>query len=176
VLTRADLAALEISRRTVDPGFVLTPDVAGTSYLVNVGAAEYLTAVDEYGSPAYTPAELATAPAAGRRQADVVLANALPVVTEFEADPASLEEDGRCREVRAGAGGSALRLAPGVTAIELPAGPPGAIRLRRFATGEYPLETEVGGGTTTLLRIPRDGAARRWRLQVDAVQGASVCD
>jgi hypothetical protein len=176
-LTRADLAALEISRRTVDPGFVLTPDVAGTSYLVNVQAAEYLTAVDEYGSPAYTPAELATAPAAGRRQADVVLANALPVVTEFEADPASLEGDGRCREVRAGAGGSApLRLAPGVTAIELPPGLPGAIRLRRFATGEYPLETEVEGGTTTLLRIPRDGAARRWRLQVDAVQGASVCD
>ena len=177
VLTRADMAALEISRRTVDPAFALAPEVAGTSYLVNVTAGEYLRAVDEYGSPAYTPAELAAAPAAGRAQADVLLANALPVVTEFEAAPGAAGEGrGHCTEVRGGgAGPPPLRLRPGVTAIELAAGDPGTIRLRRFATRGYPLESEIGGGTTTLLRIPGDAAARPWRLAVEAAQDARVC-
>jgi hypothetical protein len=176
VLTRSDLAAIEISRRSVDPSFVLSPEIAGTSYLVNVQAGEYLTAVREYGSPAYTPAELAAAPAAGRSQADVVLANALPVMIEPEADPnLALSRRGRCSDVRGGSSAPSLRLRPGVTAIELATGGPGAIRLRRFASGEYPLESEVQGGTTTLLRIPPDAAAQPWRLRVQAAQGARVC-
>ena len=55
VLTRADLGAIEIAATTVEPSFALPPEIAGTSFLNEIEAGEYLTAVDEYGSPAYTP-------------------------------------------------------------------------------------------------------------------------
>jgi hypothetical protein len=177
VLTRSDLAAIEIARRTIEPSFALTPEIAGTSFLNEIEAGEYLTAVDEYGSPAYTPAELQSAPEAGRVQADVVLANALPVTTEFgvEADRGE-PGGGPCRAIRGGGTMQALALRPGLTRIELALGPLGTIRLRRFASGEYPLEAEgVRGGSTTLLRIPGDDSSRPWRLQIEATQGARVC-
>ena len=84
VITRSDTAAIEIARRTVDPEFQLNPEIAGAPTLIDIFAGRYLTAVDEFGSPAYTTAELEAAPSAGRRQADIVLANALPLsaVTE----------------------------------------------------------------------------------------------
>jgi hypothetical protein len=178
VLTRADLGAVEIAERTVDPAFTLPPEIAGTSFLNEIVAGEYLEAVREYGSPAYTPAELADAPEAGRKQADIVLANALPLGIEPDADAGPAAGAGHCVEVPAGAGSGAppLPLRPGVTTVELAPGGPGAIRLRRFATGEYPLVSEgVAGASTTQLYIPRDRAARPWLLRVEAAQGATVC-
>src|SRR4029077_13239047 len=122
---------------------------------------------------------LAEAPEAGRVQADVVLVNALPVTSEIEARAALGHDRGdRCVRVPGGRGPDAppLPLRPGLTEIELAPGDPGTIRLRRFAVGEYPLVTEgVPGGSTTLLRIPRDTAARPRRLQVEATQPAVVC-
>lgn len=178
-LTRSDLAAIEIARRTVDPSFTLVPEIAGTPSLVNVQAGEYLMAVREYGSPAYTPAELANAPEADREHADVVLAHALPVTIEGDAGGGwTGARRRRCATVRGGAGPDAapLRLRPGSTRVELRPGGPATIRLRRFATGGYPLVTEgVAGGSTTLLRIPPDAVARPWLLQVEAAQGAAVC-
>jgi hypothetical protein len=177
VLTRSDLAAIEIAERTVEPSFALPPEISGTSFLNEIQAGEYLQAVDEYGSPAYTPAELANAPEAGRKQADIVLAHALPLVIEPEASakiPGS-----HCVVVpggSAGAGASPLRLRPGVTTIALAPGGTGTVRLRRFATSEYPLVSEgAAGGSTTLLEIPRDRASQPWRLQVEAAQRATVC-
>jgi hypothetical protein len=180
VLTRADLGAIEIAERSVEPSFALPPEVAGTSFLNEIEAGEYLTAVREYGSPAYTPAELARAPEAGRAQADVVLANALPVTSETETGGGVDRPGGgeRCVRVPAGRGSAApaLVLRPGLTRIGLDPGGPGTIRLRRFAAGRYPLVTEgVAGGSVTLLRIPRDASARPWRLQVEAAQPAVVC-
>jgi hypothetical protein len=177
-LTRSDLAAIEIARRTVDPAFELTPEVAGTSFLPEIRAGEYLRAVDEYGSPAYTPAELADADEAGRVQADVVLANALPVTI---AAGANIRGQGSPRERCATLGGRAwpnalpMSLSPGTTMVALATGDAGTLRLRRFASGAYPLETALAGGSVTRLRIPRDTAARSWLLQVEAQQPATVC-
>jgi len=178
VLTRADLAAIEISERTVEPSFALTPEIGGTSFLNEIQAGEYLRAVREYGSPAYTPAELSRAPEAGRVQADIVLVNALPATSEVETGTGPPTRGNRCARVPGGRGSAApvLSLRPGTTKIELAPGDPGTIRLRRFAAGEYPLVTEgVPAGSTTLLRIPRDTATRPWRLQVEATQPAAVC-
>jgi hypothetical protein len=175
VLTRADLAAIEISERTIDPSFTLTPEIAGTSFLIDVEADQYLTAVREYGSPAYTPAELTSAPELGRLQADIVLANALPVTTEFDASPASSRR--RCLDLSGGAGQGTepIPLRPGLTSIEFAPGGPGTIRLRRFAH-RYPLVTEgIAGGSTTVLRIPPDKVARPWLLQMEAAQGVTIC-
>lgn len=179
VLTRSDLAAIEIAQRSVEPSFALTPEIGGTSFLNEIEAGNYLSAEREYGSPAYTPAELAKAPEAGRVQADVVLVNALPLTSETVASSGvSAGPDGRCVTVQGGRGAAtpALPLRPGLTRIELAPGDPGTIRLRRFAGEEYPLVSEgVPGGSTTLLRIPGDRVARPWRLQVEATQRAAIC-
>jgi hypothetical protein len=177
VLTRADLGAIEIAAASVEPTFTLPPEISGTSFLNEIEAGEYLEAVREYGSPAYSPAELARAPEAGRKQADLVLANALPVSIEAQSRP-DAAAGGRCVEIPPGAGPDTapLSLRPGVTTVRFAPGPPGTIRLRRFAVAEYPLVSEgVAGGSTTKLRVPRDSSARPWRLQAEAMQGASIC-
>jgi hypothetical protein len=176
VLTRADLGAIEIAAGSVDPAFTLPPGIAGTSFLNEIEAGEYLTAVREYGSPAYTAGELADAPEAGRRQADLVLANALPVSIEADAaDAAAVSGD--CVEVPGGGPGAPpVSLRPGVTTVEFAPGGPGTIRLRRFARSAYPLVSEgIAAGSTTRLDVPRDRSARPWQLQAEAAQGATVC-
>lgn len=171
VLTRADLAAIEIADRTVEPAFRLSPEVAGTVFLSEIEAGEYLQAVDEYGSPAYSPAELAAAEEEGRVHADLVLANALPLGIETEAGGVGAK--GRCL----GVGGTAsLALRPGVTTVELGPRGEGTVKLRRFAEREYPLDSgPLAAGSTTRLFIPRDRLQRPWRLLVEAPRGARVC-
>ena len=69
--------ALEIGRDTVDPGLLLDPDNAGFNFFTLVDAGSYLSAVDAFGSPAYSVDELAEAPKAARVSADRVTADAL---------------------------------------------------------------------------------------------------
>jgi hypothetical protein len=180
ILTRADTGAIEIARRTVDPSFELTPEIAGTGSLAVVSAGKYLEAVDAHGSPAYSPAELERAPENGRIQADVVLAKALPVSIDSRplgSSPAA-GVVGRCVEFPGGAASTRLeaRLAPGVTRIEVPAGPEATLFLRRFAVSGFPVSLgSVDGSTITFLRIPRDKAPQSWYLHVAGEQGAVVC-
>jgi hypothetical protein len=175
VLTRADLAAIEISRRTVDPSFGLTPEVAGTASLGDILAGNYLEAADEHGSPAYTQAELAAAPEEGRRQADVVLSRALGMVTETRQGVDPSAPRGACVAV-SGERPRDVPISPGTTWIVVPPGGPAEFFLRRFTVGEYPVSTAgAAGDTTTLLEIPADASARPWRLRVEAEQGAEVC-
>jgi hypothetical protein len=174
VLTRSSLAAIEIASPRVDPGFRLPAEISGTPYLNEIEAGEYLRAVGEYGSPAYSPEELLTAPEEGRHYADLVLANALPLGIETGLAPQPAK--GECVKLGGGAGESTLPLEPGVTTINLPAGEKGAIRLRRYARGEYPLASEeVPAPSTSRLFIPRDRSATPWRLLVEAAQTATVC-
>ena len=174
VLTRSSLAAIEIAAARVEPGFRLPAEISGTPFLNEIEAGEYLRAVDEYGSPAYSPEELLTAPEEGRSHADLVLANALPLGIETGLAPRPARGD--CVKLDGRAGGSALPLDPGVTTINLPAGSNGAVRLRRFARGEYPLASEgVPTPSTARLYVPRDRSAQPWRLWVEAAPGATVC-
>jgi hypothetical protein len=180
VLTRADLAAIEIARGSVDPEFSLTPEVAGTTTLIDVQAAKYLPAVREHGSPAYTPAQLAEARDYGRKQADIVLANALPLSTTTR--PGAHEPNGSAGDcIALPAGDPArpeIRLSPGTTRIELAPGPRASFSLRRFAGGEYPVVTEgAPGDSVTELQVPGDKApGYPWFLLVEASQQARVCE
>ncbi|HEX3041676.1 MAG TPA: hypothetical protein VHP56_06265 [Solirubrobacterales bacterium] len=177
LLTRSDTAAIEIARRSVDPDFQLTQLVAGTPSLINIYAGEYLATVDEYGSPAFSVAELASAPPGGRRQADIVLSQALPLSTDIRNgvfDAGGGRES--CVAVTAGKP-EEVRLDPGATRIEVPPGPAASFSLRRFADkGDYPVATTgAAGESTTTLRIPRDEASRPWYLHVVAEQPVRVC-
>jgi hypothetical protein len=182
VLTRADLAALEIARGHVDPSFTLGSfDVAGTASLAIVEAGEYFEAVDRWGSPAYTPAELEEAPQHGRHYADIVLSQALPLTTSTEAGTSLARAGGGgggqgCVTQAAGSDTSEVELGPGVARIEVAAGPEAHVSLRRFAEGEYPVKTTpAAGGSTMLLRVPRDRAPQPWHLHVEASQTVRVC-
>jgi hypothetical protein len=176
VYTRSDLGAMEIARDTIAPTFTLASlEVAGTASLALIEAQKYFEAVDRWGSPAYTPAELATAPAVGRHFADIVLSQALPVSTSTtvgEYQGGAAPEN--CATVEPG--GPEVRLSPGFTRIEVAPGPHASFALRRFATGEYPVATEgADGESTTLLTIPRDRANQPWFLHVEASQPVRVC-
>jgi hypothetical protein len=174
VLTRSDLAAIEVADRTVEPAFRLSPEVAGTVFLNEIEAGEYLRAAAEYGSPAYSAAELAGAPEEGRVQADLVLANALPLAIETESAPAGARGD--CVRVDGDAAEAPLALRPGTTTIQLLSGGAGTVKLRRFARGEYPLDSgPLTPGSTVSLSVPGDRLQRPWQLLVEADRGALVC-
>jgi hypothetical protein len=176
VLTRSDLAAIEIARATVDPQFALLPAIAGTSSLIDIEAGKYLEAASEYGSPAYTQAELAAAPEQGREQADIVLSQALPLATESgveaggsRAGCATVPPGDDEREVP-------LDLRPGVTRIEVPPGDDAEVSLRRYADDDFPVPTEgAPAGEVTVLEIPADESSRPWRMEVEADQPVRVC-
>lgn len=175
VLTQADTAAIEIARRSVDPAFQLTPELAGTTTLIDIAAGPYLEAVDEHGSPAYTEAELLAAPDYGRRQADIILAQALPLSTTITRG-AFGASGGRCVSGVTGDQAGGVPLEPGTTRIEVPPGPEAALSLRRFATGEFPVSTAAAPGNSVMvLKVPRDLSPQPWRLRVEAAQGARVC-
>ncbi|MGN6816936.1 MAG: hypothetical protein ACTHK3_12775 [Solirubrobacterales bacterium] len=176
VLTRADTGALEIARRTVAPEFELGPEVAGTPGLVDIFAGKYLEAVDEYGSPAYSPEELAAAPAYARKQADIILGQALPLSTNTQAGVyAAGGGQENCVTIETGQPGE-VKLGPGATRIEVAPGPDAALSLRRFAEGEYPIATAgAPGESTTTLKIPHDAAPQPWYLHVEATQLVRIC-
>lgn len=177
VLTRADLGAIEIARRTVDPNFPLSPEIAGTGSLFVVNVGRYLEAVRDHGSPAYSPAELVTAPEAGRRQADIILSQALPLSAETPTVAPPRPPGSRCVQFPPGAEMLETPLGPGTARIEVAPGPPPvSLRLRRYAREDFPVPLEPPPpGSVTLLRIPRDGAPQPWQLHVDAAQPVRVC-
>ncbi|HEV7482173.1 MAG TPA: hypothetical protein VGO13_03650 [Solirubrobacterales bacterium] len=174
VLTRADTGAIDIARGTVPPWFGLTPEIAGTPSLIDVNAADYLPMVREHGSPGYSPRELASAPEVGRRQADIVLSQALQIGAVVEAG-ATISDGRGCTRVEPGAAGE-VPLAPGRTRIGVDPGPHASFSLRRFAEGEYPVVMAgAPGQSVTTLAIPRDRSTRSWILHVEAAQPVLVC-
>lgn len=174
ILTRGGTAAIEIARATVSPDFSLSPEVAGTTTLVDVRAGEYLAAIDEYGSPAYDPDRLAAAPEVARRQADIVLAQALPLSTVTYAG--AFERAGGGENCVAARGREVI-VHPGLVRIEVAPGRPAAVSLRRFAREERPVSLESApGGSVVTLEVPRDAAQEYpWRLRADAAQLVRVC-
>ena len=168
VLTRADLAAIEIAHRTRRPR--LRPDAGNRRdarrWSTSTPATTWRWSPSTAPPPTRRRSSLA-APEAGRRQADVVLAEALPISTT--ARP------GR----RPGAGGATasistgpsdeVRIGPGRDADRGPPGPRGPIGLRRFA-GVIPGPAGAGAGRSRPLSCgsPATPAAQPWWLHVEA--------
>ncbi|MBS1887195.1 MAG: hypothetical protein JSU06_08405 [Actinobacteria bacterium] len=180
VITRADLAAIEIARDTVAPTFDLASEqIAGSPSLTPISAGPYLEAVGRWGSPAYSLAELEAAPEGGRHWADVVLSEALPITHETKPGFSLRAPSGvACATLLPGkAPSTQVPLKPGTTAtVEVARGAPAAISLRRFAQDEFPVAVaSVEGGTTTTVQIPRDRAPNPWYAHVEATQTARVC-
>jgi hypothetical protein len=176
-IIRADLAAVEIARNTVEPDFVIEEEFADTAY-VNVDAGSYLSAADEDGSPAYTIDELQAAPLEARVAADKVLINALRPslrpTSPAAAAPASL----RCAKLASGPGAPSLTMPPGGVTIRARFRTSGSVELARFATENgYPIELpiEIAPVEAIAIRIPTDISSVPWRMRVDGIRGSTVC-
>jgi hypothetical protein len=190
-LEKADLGAVEIARDSVEPSFVLSEDLADTAY-VHVEAGPYLSASDEFGSPAYAPAELAEAPGFARFAADKVLSGALEL--GLDPVPGSALPGGSRRSAKTNAEGVVEVPASGCVALPgdfwpLLSLPPGGVfvraqrasiedfRLRRFATEGFPIDFQQGLGAEEAgeVQIPTDRSKVPWRMEIDGAGPAIVC-
>jgi len=191
-LEKASLGALEIARDTVEPGFLLSEDVAGTGY-VHVDAGSYLSARDEFGSPAYDPAELAEATSSARFTADKVLFGALriglaplppgavPALPRRRVagdPPRASVQPGTCLRVSSDGAVTPLLTLPRTGAvIEAGGTPVKKVKLLRFASGPFPIELAepIAPRQAKELAIPPDRSRRPWRLQLETAAEATVC-
>jgi hypothetical protein len=177
-IVRADLTAMEIARETVDPSFFLEEEFADTGF-AHIDAGSYFSAVDEFGSPAYTIEELRESSAEARFAADKVLLNALRVAPETappsaisaaQAAPASPDSAGvaavpadGCVAVPGGAESPLLSLPPGGAVVGAGDVAVSDIKMRRFASGsdsplKFPVDPDPG---RPLDRALEDAARRR---------------
>lgn len=189
-LERADLAALEIARDTVEPNFFLDEENADTG-VVHVDAGSYLNARDAYGSPAYTSEELAGAPEVARFAADKVLVSALrfglaeaPLSSLPNGEPRAAKPSskgliaipaGAC--VAAPAGSESLfSLPPDGAAVAAGAEPVTDIEMRRFASENFSVDFGEGAepGQAVEIRIPPDASTVPWKMQLEG-GAATVC-
>jgi len=192
-IIRGNLTALEIARNTVDPSFYLEEEFADTG-LDHIDAGSYFSAVDAFGSPAYTIAELEHSREPVRFAADKVLLNALRVGLETGArlpsaaagaKPATPSSAGvvtvpagGCVAVRGGAEAPLLSLPAGGAVVGAGAQPVTDIRMRRFATSpeNFPVDfqTGVSPGEAVAVPIPPDLSTVPWKMQLEG-GAATVC-
>lgn len=168
--TRGGLAALELARDRVDPALELNQQNSDVDYIGLLDAGSYLSAVDAYGSPAYTAAELPSAPERARIAADKVSGAALGIRLQ-PAPPGTAQ---RCLRVDAARSPSAPVPAAGFViraqSIGVEAG------LRRYAKTTFPLSLgTLPPGKPELLRIPPDRSSAPWTLQLTGSGEADVC-
>ncbi len=157
---------------------------------ITLRADAYFAAAKAYGTPAYTPAELAAAPESARGTADAELeaihdveVAAAPATAPAEAAPtveavsggAQTAADGCVRFRPNGAQPAVLRLTvpPGGLLLKAVGGP-AKVSVRRFATvfPAEPLTTLTGSG---VLRIDPDRAPQPWHVQLTPAASAEAC-
>lgn len=181
---RAALTGLEVAREHVPPDFMPIPSVSS-----EIRAGVYFQAADDFGSPAYSQAELARVPDALRGVTDSVVANAVGIrfdpAAARPARPgppelqvlanAQLRPRGRCMEVAPTAGVADVDTT--ARGIEVTAGP-GQVELggRRFAQNHAggPIDTLPPQARGTVV-VPADGAPGEWHLRLRSDAPFLVC-
>jgi hypothetical protein len=190
--TTADLGALELAKPLVPPDLIVD-GLPGYPFLI-IRAKPYFEAVDDFGSPAATPAEIGTKPEPARRVADTQLigihevglesgdgasrAGETPVVDSVDGGRAS--ERGGCvvfRRLRVNSTDARNELevtVPSKGLVVTATGGPATVAVRRFADGFQPLGRLAASASATLRMAP-DLAARPWHMRVNPTDRATVC-
>jgi hypothetical protein len=171
---RGGLAAVELARDRVDPELLLTQENSDVDYLGELDAGSYLSAVDSFGSPAYPPGELADVAEPSRVAADKAFAAALGIGLEPGSDPGTAcvlsKPRGPEREI-------VLELPSGGALLRTTAGSRAELRLRRYATGSFPVKLgTLPGGQSTALRIPTDRSNEPWEAGLRGTGTVEVCE
>ena len=169
-LQRADFTAVEIARDSVAPEFTIGSELAGAPLYGD--AALYLSAVDAYGSPAYTGEALVGAPEPARDGADRTLAAALGIGLE----PAT-GDGGNCDAVELADGPVTLSLRPPRTLLLSATHGEATAMLRRYAQESFPVRLgKLSEGSPQVLDLPADRSSVPWQLQLDGATPVFVCD
>ena len=175
-LVRAQYAMVELAREHVDPGFDPSSAVPGGTP-VDMRAGVHLTLVDQFGSHAYTPAELERQPEAVRELADRVLVAALglELTSEKRSRPSN---PAPCRTYRSGADeGQPIGFAVPAGGARLRARAEGAatVSLRRFASLSAVEIGALPANRVVALRIPADASPLPWHAAVAGATSIRVC-
>jgi hypothetical protein len=175
IITRSDTAALEIARKTVPPEFGFAPEIAGTGALIDIEAGKYFEATEEFGSPAYSQAELEGAQPQGRRQADILLSHALPITAATEVGVTGNAEG--CTAAGGASGAPEVELIGEEVRIEVPPGTEAKPELRRFSDPqEFPVSlSPIPAESVMVVHIPADESPRPWFLHVQSSRQVQVC-
>lgn len=163
-IARGDLAALELARANLPPGYVAT-NFPGTPFL-RIPAAEYFAAT-EHESPAYSATALAKAPEIARATADIEFAAIHRVALRpvgTTGSGASCVHLTSAGELPVPAGGLVIK----------PVGGPVTVSVRRFATTfpDRPLTTASGPG---VLKIDPDRAPQPWHVRLAPAARVDAC-
>jgi hypothetical protein len=155
-VAKAELGAVEIARRTVDPNY--TPPLRA---FYGVPSAAYFAAIDRYASsPAEGPEDIAAADEHARERADTVLVAALPIRLVAKSPPS--KGSWLCQADRSGV----RRLTSGVIGIYSGTTAPTTVSVRRFADRYVNLGTVPARQSRSLV-IPADLAPHyRWQVRL----------
>lgn len=164
---RSSLAAVELAGPSADPAFPVTFAPNPT-----VSAARYLDAARDFGSPAYSEAELGQRPELERAGADLTMAQALGLSL---AAPQSA--DAHCQRLKATASGdTGITLLGGGFTIANQGSARVEVMLRRFARGDFSVSLgPLDPGVKTALVIPPDLAKRPWSLGLEGRGPMRLC-
>lgn len=183
----AELGALELAGPSTDPAY--RPDPLRAP---DIKAGPYFDAVDDLGSPADRPDEIARRPEAERQAADAVLVQALPIALRPKPRPPN---SGPRPHVEAVVSGrvtfrpACVTLSPTAAGAYIDVTMPSAgvavtttgeasvdARLRRFADTfpQAPLGT-VPSRSTEFLRIPERPGVGAWHLRLTPTEPVRAC-
>jgi hypothetical protein len=166
-----------------------SPENSNAVWFSQVDAGHYLSAVDKFGSPAYSRDELPTAPESARIAADKVLTAALGIGlrsvarSPTPAGPRPLllgplsavaGTHGSCLTLRSPGGQPGLvKLPQGGVVLHAAAGVGAELKLGRFSSS-FPVDLGTLRGTR-VLGIPRDLSDRPWELQLSSSGPVTLC-
>jgi hypothetical protein len=175
-IVRAQLAAVEIGRGH-ESGELVNDDRG----LVIPDASAYFSAVDDFGSPAFSESQLAASGEGDRVAADQLLASAEGIKLGAVAQPA--RATGTCQKAHGSQSGSAaLTVGPGNYALRSGGKASGAtaqagapVEAARFADRSSVTLGFVNPGAGSALSIPADHSTRPWRLFLPAGSVMSLC-
>jgi hypothetical protein len=186
--TRADLAALDIGRDHLAPGF-------RSALVAGLTAGEYFAAERALGTPADSQASLAAAPEDARFIADLELirihdvhpvappsglpAAARPTIDRMTAGTAAFRGPCVIFTVAAyvpGTGAASVQLIARSPAVEVATGQGATtVGVRRFADEFRTVATVATHRHPGLLHLGADRASQPWRLLVSPARRATVC-
>jgi hypothetical protein len=164
---RAKLGAIEVAGPAADPDFnvFFPPDI-------NAPAGDYLRAVDEFGSPAFSEEEIEDHPEANLATADVELAQALGLALE----PPPQGRPSRCQRLEAAPDGATdLTLYPGAYSFENVGPLPVEILLSRFSSELSVVMGTLEPDAVSALTIPEDSSERPWALGLRGAGPVELC-
>jgi hypothetical protein len=170
-IERARLAAAEIARPHLTADSTVRAD-----FLTPLNAGAYFSAVDAFGSFAFSESQLASSSEANRVAADQALALLLQVkLGEGAGSAAPANARGGCRLAGPNsAAGQSVPLEPGVTVLTAGTAP-STVGLARFADGRSVELGSLGQRQRRTVDLPSDLSVRRWRLLVGGPGSVAVC-